>query len=237
MECPICLDTIDEESNPKAPLIGNACNYKKAMMLKCNHIFHKSCIDEWMKKNSTCPYCRSFLLDKINVKIKINNSFSKKASLEMKNNINNVIEDVVIKYKKYFSEKKFILNRYTIKEYCLLKNNIVVKFYMNYPKNLVELNIKFQKNETDYVSQILNKIIFQYNYTQNNFNIQPTPYNHNQIVPQIDNSSMSNSDSDSDSSLYQIELSNTQENNNYDNTINTQNIQNTMNNYISVNDV
>jgi hypothetical protein len=28
---------------------------------KCNHIFHKECIDEWLKTNTTCPMCRRVL--------------------------------------------------------------------------------------------------------------------------------------------------------------------------------
>ena len=26
---------------------------------KCKHIFHKSCIDKWIKKSPTCPICRT----------------------------------------------------------------------------------------------------------------------------------------------------------------------------------
>lgn len=27
--------------------------------LKCEHYFHHFCIDKWLRKNSTCPLCRS----------------------------------------------------------------------------------------------------------------------------------------------------------------------------------
>ena len=30
--------------------------------LKCGHIFHAQCIDEWLKKSFTCGYCRQTLL-------------------------------------------------------------------------------------------------------------------------------------------------------------------------------
>ena len=30
--------------------------------LKCGHIFHAECIDEWLKKSFTCGYCRQALL-------------------------------------------------------------------------------------------------------------------------------------------------------------------------------
>ena len=26
--------------------------------LNCNHIFHLNCIDQWLAKKKTCPYCR-----------------------------------------------------------------------------------------------------------------------------------------------------------------------------------
>ena len=45
-QCPICID----------PFKINEC-YRK---LCCNHIFHKKCIDRWIKKDKNeCPMCRS----------------------------------------------------------------------------------------------------------------------------------------------------------------------------------
>ena len=54
-ECPICFDTL---------IFG-----KVILKTECNHIFHKSCLDNWIISNSkinldtTCPICRQ----KINV--------------------------------------------------------------------------------------------------------------------------------------------------------------------------
>lgn len=41
-KCGICLCTITK-------------NY---VYLECNHVFHYKCIDSWLNKNLSCPYCR-----------------------------------------------------------------------------------------------------------------------------------------------------------------------------------
>lgn len=35
--------------------------YKRTIP-NCKHVFHKKCIDKWLKKNSTCPMCRDNLI-------------------------------------------------------------------------------------------------------------------------------------------------------------------------------
>lgn len=52
-DCAICINKI--ESN------------EYIRKLKCNHLFHKKCVDNWLKKNienANCPMCRS----KVNLK-------------------------------------------------------------------------------------------------------------------------------------------------------------------------
>ena len=44
--CSVCIDNFDTTE-------------KDVVKLKnCNHIFHKECIDKWIKINRTCPICR-----------------------------------------------------------------------------------------------------------------------------------------------------------------------------------
>jgi hypothetical protein len=48
-QCNICLDDLTEDELKENSLI----------QLKCNHIYHKDCIKEWLTKQSTkCPSCR-----------------------------------------------------------------------------------------------------------------------------------------------------------------------------------
>lgn len=44
MECSICLNKFTNEN--------------KGYKLKCDHIYHKNCIQEWFLKSKTCPICR-----------------------------------------------------------------------------------------------------------------------------------------------------------------------------------
>lgn len=54
--CSICLNKLN-----------NTCR-----KLKCNHIFHVECIDNWLSDNVTCPMCRDKISDE-NVNINNNN--------------------------------------------------------------------------------------------------------------------------------------------------------------------
>lgn len=48
--CAICLNKIEDKEYIRK--------------LKCNHLFHKKCVDNWLKKNienPSCPYCRGIV--------------------------------------------------------------------------------------------------------------------------------------------------------------------------------
>ena len=47
--CPICLSEL---------AVGES-----GRMLRCKHLFHKSCLDEWLVVNATCPTCRAPVLE------------------------------------------------------------------------------------------------------------------------------------------------------------------------------
>ena len=56
-------DIIDDNSSsssndePKCSICFEKFNNDEEQ-LKCSHIFHKKCIDEWTKTQATCPICR-----------------------------------------------------------------------------------------------------------------------------------------------------------------------------------
>lgn len=49
-ECAICLDDFVD---------GETCR----VLIVCNHIYHSSCIDQWLKFQLNCPICRKPVVD------------------------------------------------------------------------------------------------------------------------------------------------------------------------------
>ncbi|XP_061960713.1 RING-H2 finger protein ATL7-like isoform X3 [Populus nigra] len=54
-QCSICLGEYQEKEVLR-------------IMPKCGHNFHLSCIDEWLRKHSTCPVCRFQIQDSFKAK-------------------------------------------------------------------------------------------------------------------------------------------------------------------------
>ena len=55
MDCCICLDETGFTHRKVKP---KTCN---DVLLKCGHMFHRTCIKSWFLKNDACPVCRSEL--------------------------------------------------------------------------------------------------------------------------------------------------------------------------------
>ena len=49
-KCPICTEEFED--------------INKIIQLKCNHIFHKECIEHWEKIKNSCPLCRKPIVHK-----------------------------------------------------------------------------------------------------------------------------------------------------------------------------
>jgi len=59
--CPICISPIRYF---KEKLIRDKKQYLQSKLIiktKCNHIFHTSCLTEWIETSNTCPICRKEL--------------------------------------------------------------------------------------------------------------------------------------------------------------------------------
>ncbi|CAD8096511.1 unnamed protein product [Paramecium primaurelia] len=69
IDCSICLvnlsDTPDHIINSEEPILIQTLNMaiQKQLLMNtpCNHIFHPSCLIQWMQINLTCPLCKSSL--------------------------------------------------------------------------------------------------------------------------------------------------------------------------------
>lgn len=55
-DCSVCFEDIKSCENIK---------------LNCGHIYHKKCIGEWMKLNSSCPMCRAEITEEVYIKMGI----------------------------------------------------------------------------------------------------------------------------------------------------------------------
>ena len=45
--CSICLDELYSDENQD-----------EIIQIRCNHMFHKKCLDEWIRQKKTCPLCK-----------------------------------------------------------------------------------------------------------------------------------------------------------------------------------
>ena len=74
LECRICSTNINELNDLNGISIGVSTDD-----LKCDHVFHTSCIKNWLNCNNICPVCGKknggFLEIGSNSKIKINKKF------------------------------------------------------------------------------------------------------------------------------------------------------------------
>ncbi|KAL3818886.1 hypothetical protein ACJIZ3_004791 [Penstemon smallii] len=55
LECAVCLSLYEDGDEVRK--------------LKCNHTFHKDCLDEWFRNMATCPLCRSMVLSEEEVEV------------------------------------------------------------------------------------------------------------------------------------------------------------------------
>lgn len=49
----------DKFSDPCSICLDNYKEGETIIKLNCNHIYHKSCLEKWLLKHKTCPYCKT----------------------------------------------------------------------------------------------------------------------------------------------------------------------------------
>ena len=122
-ECPICLEPIENE--------------KHSTTLKCNHKYHKLCLNMWLDRNPICPLCRIDVINVfkckhykynfLNYKIKLEydrlciNGYFKKKYIYY-NNISKIgiVENVIFIFLK--QTNKLIVKKYRLSNESLCKN-------------------------------------------------------------------------------------------------------------------
>ena len=120
MDCPICLDLIDD-------------NIVK--LVNCNHHFHTKCINTWLKINQTCPLCRTNTISNFEGKQYFGKNHFLKCSL-------NIESGDILKI-NYNNNYKAFINISKIKDIENTKKFTIIKF--NYSNQIIELKFKLDK--------------------------------------------------------------------------------------------
>jgi len=58
IECSICLNVLQNDPPDCPPLLNSDF---RVMKTPCNHKYHSSCLQVWMKIKMECPQCRTKL--------------------------------------------------------------------------------------------------------------------------------------------------------------------------------
>mgnify|MGYP001479244092 CR=1 FL=1 len=161
MECSICLDEIEEiEPGENTYLVENITKkYKNAKSLNCGHIYHKKCIDSWIKKNPSCPYCRKFFVNKIPCYIKkVGSKLASRGTVFIDDDNN---KEVNIYIRNVFSKSFTVsFNRFNIVSVHLLPNKkIVITCFktLHSEKDTFEITVK--TTFLNHVYESLNNVV------------------------------------------------------------------------------
>ena len=132
MSCSICLEDFEES--------------EKTLTLRCNHQFHKTCIDEWLVKRSSCPYCRAYLKCIIKVVVyKPNTVFGNSGFIYLPSDDS---LELTISIPKMIFGKKIKLTRLCLIYYTVIRHNkLVIEYFEVYPNKKKKLILNFATNE------------------------------------------------------------------------------------------
>ncbi|WCJ24779.1 RING/U-box superfamily protein [Euphorbia peplus] len=71
-ECSVCLSEFEQDETVR-------------LLPKCNHAFHITCIDTWLRSHTNCPLCRAHILNDQNSENSSNNNIHVEMNLENMN--------------------------------------------------------------------------------------------------------------------------------------------------------
>ena len=134
--CPICLDDLDIE--------------KDITVLKCNHRYHKLCIDLWFKKKQICPLCRTPYFENYNCRDLLFPYFKNKISfiddgiiikswLNQKEIKYNHIKKIMCFYKMVSIEVKSKNNKFKFIKYKFKNSEFSSYFFTNLKNKILNL--------------------------------------------------------------------------------------------------
>ncbi len=140
-ECSICLSTLSKFAISS-----------KSHTLACNHTYHKDCIDEWFKTNSTCPLCRC------NVKIIEKDipipSITINIPITIVNSNQNNKKNTIIKYISFIFYYFFILFHMGSAVYYYYQSHRINTNINNYIKTLNDTELG-DHNHNTYTEEVL----------------------------------------------------------------------------------
>lgn len=128
-QCGVCITDFEEGES--------------ACILPCWHIFHKECVDPWMKKHNSCPNCR---VNNGNEKTNLTKENMQKCKKEHRDNIffgEGLSVDLTLIDKLSVKNLKALLNEFNVDyKHCVEKTdlrNLVLNeiFYQNKPKTII----------------------------------------------------------------------------------------------------
>jgi hypothetical protein len=146
--CSICYEDIEE-------------NKKKILI--CNHIFHKKCINDWMKIKPICPYCRKYIINSFVCSLK-QKFISKKCKIFLDEE---KFSKIIIKFyipiiNKFY--KELIIPTNFIKYIKSINNLVFMYFRKNDTAEIERFTFEFSNENESYHFCEAMKHIFQQFY-------------------------------------------------------------------------
>lgn len=169
MECSICLEEFEEIKKTESTfLLDSEKKYKNMLELSCGHKFHKKCINNWLKTNAHCPYCRKYFKTAFRCYItKRNKTLGKLAYINIENdNPTEITIDFLNFIFKKKENKKTSSDSIVFTKYNILgvqfnfRNTVYIKYFetLHDEENELEIYV-FNKNDTSHVHESFVKVI------------------------------------------------------------------------------